>query len=52
MPLRLARKLEALPWMTPELLADLAKPLDQPVNPDAVRSIDAPRAIDPRYRVG
>jgi KDO2-lipid IV(A) lauroyltransferase len=51
MPERLARKLEALPWMTPALLAELAKPLGEPVDPAALRTEGAPRAIDPRYRV-
>jgi hypothetical protein len=50
MPARLARKLETLPWMTPELLAELGKPVDQPVNPRALRQEGAPQALDPRYR--
>jgi hypothetical protein len=36
--------------MTPALLAELAKPLDAPVNPDALDLPGSPRAIDPRYR--
>jgi len=51
MPARLSRKLEALPWMTPALLAELGKPFLDPVDPAALRSADAPRAIHPRYRV-
>jgi KDO2-lipid IV(A) lauroyltransferase len=51
MPARLARKLEALPWMTPALLAELGKPFLDPVDPAALRAADAPRAIHPRYRV-
>ena len=51
MPARLAHKLEALPWMTPALLAELAKPIGDPVDPAALRAEGAPLAIDPRYRV-
>jgi hypothetical protein len=36
--------------MTPALLAELAKPLDAPVNPDALDLRGNPQAIDPRYR--
>jgi KDO2-lipid IV(A) lauroyltransferase len=50
MPARLEKKLAALPWMTPALLAELAKPLDAPVNPDALDLPGSPQAIDPRYR--
>jgi KDO2-lipid IV(A) lauroyltransferase len=52
LPERLARRIAALPWMTPELLAELAKPIDAPVEPAALRVAGAPRALDPRYRVG
>jgi len=52
LPERLARRIAALPWMTPELLAELAKPIDAPVEPAALRIAGAPRALDPRYRVG
>lgn len=50
LPERLARRIAALPWMTPELLAELGKPIDAPVEPAALRLADAPRALDPRYR--
>jgi KDO2-lipid IV(A) lauroyltransferase len=50
MPERLSRKLAALPWMTPNLLAELAKPIDAPVDPAAMNVRGAPRAIDPQYR--
>ena len=50
MPARLEKKLAALPWMTPALLAELAKPLAAPVDPAALRVPGAPAAIDPRYR--
>jgi KDO2-lipid IV(A) lauroyltransferase len=54
MPARLERKLAALPWMTPELLAELRKPIGDAVDADAyreaVRASGAPQAIDPRYR--
>jgi hypothetical protein len=46
----LLRKLEALPWMTPELLAELAKPIDAPVDPSALRWKDGAIALDSRYR--
>ncbi|MEY3026472.1 MAG: Lipid biosynthesis lauroyl acyltransferase [Planctomycetota bacterium] len=49
-PDRLARKLAALPWMTPALLDELRKPLDAPVDPAALLTPGAPQAIDPRYR--
>lgn len=52
LPERLARRIAALPWMTPGLLAELAKPIDAPVEPAALRIAGAPRALDPRYRVG
>ena len=50
MPARLERKLEALPWMTPGLLAELRKPIGESVDPAALRALGAPQAIDPRYR--
>jgi hypothetical protein len=54
MPARLIRKLEALPWMTPELLSELALPIDAPVEPaNLLRTADGrpvPAALDPRYR--
>ena len=50
MPARLEKKLAALPWMTPALLAELAKPLDAPVDPAALVLPGNPQAIDPRYR--
>ncbi len=50
MPTRLVRKLEALPWMTPELLVELAKPIDAPADPAALRWNDGTIALDSRYR--
>ena len=50
MPDRLAKKLAELPWMTPALLAELAKPIDAPTDPMSMRDPTAPIAIDPRYR--
>ncbi len=51
MPSRLLRKLESLPWMTPELLTELSKPLAAPVDPEAMARVAsiAPRALDPRF---
>ena len=40
----------ALPWMTPALLVELAKPIDAPVDPAALELPGNPQAIDPRYR--
>ena len=50
MPERLRRKLAALPWMTDALLAELAKRIDEPTDPAALRIPGAPRAFDARYR--
>jgi len=50
MPARLERKLASLPWMTPALLSELAKPLSAAVDPAALRVAGAPLALDPRYR--
>ncbi|MEY5061431.1 MAG: Lipid biosynthesis lauroyl acyltransferase [Planctomycetota bacterium] len=50
LPARLEKKLAALPWMTPPLLAELAKPVDAPVDPAALELPGNPQAIDPRYR--
>jgi hypothetical protein len=50
MPARLEKKLAALPWMTPELLADLARPIGEPTDPAALVQPGAPLPIDPIYR--
>jgi KDO2-lipid IV(A) lauroyltransferase len=50
MPARLEKKFAALPWMTPELLADLARPIGDPTDPAALVQPGAPLPIDPIYR--
>lgn len=49
MPDRLARRIESLPWMTPELLAELRKPIDAPVDPAALAWPGGPRTLDPAF---
>lgn len=51
MPARLEKKLAALPWMTPALLADLGRPIDAPSDPAALMHPGAPQALDPRFRI-
>ncbi len=50
MPPRLERKLAALPWMTPALLADLARPILEPTDPAALAQPGAPLPLEAAYR--
>lgn len=50
MPERLARRIASLPWMHEALCAELAKPIDAPVDAAALRPHEGPQPLDPSFR--